>query len=1679
MQIAGFKLHDVIQAFGDTAVCSAETAQGERVVLKVLDNEQPSLELLARWRHEFAVLQSIQSPWVIRAKALVPVERRLVLVLEPFGPYNLAQLIERRLLDLRERLTLALQLVQALSDVHAAHLVHGDIAPKNILVDLAALQLKLCDFGLASRLDQEQRRSTDAYLRGTLAYMAPEQTGRTNLDVDYRSDFYSLGATLYELFSGSCPFPDSDPMALLHAHLAVVPRLLHEAAPEVPPAVSAVVHKLLAKYPGDRYQSSFGVKHDLARCLHELDAQGRIQPFPVAQHDLPERFCLSQRLYGREAQVNAIWAAFEWCSAGQPQLLLVGGQSGIGKTALVGELHRPIVARRGYFLRGKCAQFSQGAPYAALVEAFQPLVRQLAVEGDERRRYWTERLHAALGEQAGAVAEIVPNLGELMGALPPLPQLPAAEREQRFHIAFGHFVQALAGPAHPLMLFIDDLQWADAATLRLLEQLVEADSGACLLVVGAYRNNEVDDTHPLTQTLQAITRSQGRLETLHLDNLNGDQVCALVADTLHQAPHAVAPLAALCTEKTAGNPFFLGQFLRRLVTHGDLRYDRATGAWGWNIAQIRQREMTDNVVTLMLERLHTLPEATQALLARAALLGDSFSLHELQRLAGRSGEALHPLTDVASQLWPALQSGLLLPLDEAYKFEASPEPLAAARYRFLHDRVTQAAHALTDAADRPALQLHCGRRLRDGLSPAERETRLFDVLGCLNPAVALITDPAERAGLMALNQLAGLRAKAASAHAPAVALLRQARALQQPDAWQQQPQQALHLLRELAEAEYLAGHFERAEALYAEGQAACTEALGQVSLWLVQVDQLHIQGRFADALPVLLQALARLGTPFPDTEAEAGAAFPAEFAQTQALLARAPLNNLLQAPEMRDAAHQAEMRLYHALSYASYQTGRFGAFVVGACRMVRTTLEHGQGDLSCVAYVAYMTAMSAMKTPYPQCHAMGRLALTLAEQRDNRYFRLTVYQYFGPFYQHWCEPLADTLPLLERGLAMGENGINPLSAGFCALLRSVNRLALGTPLDELALECERGLKFLTRSHQTATAAMLRHGVLQPVRALLGQTLGPLSFDSSDNRSSEFFAGDYSSPSIPLALHSAAALRHAYLMDDAPLWRLHAGNLATIGMCLPDSPSSVEAQFYVALGRLREGYDTGADATAQAQAQADLLATWAEGCPSNFLHKQLLLQAELARVRGDDKAAMALYAEAIDAAGEAGFTACEALANELYARFWLAQQQRQLAANFVREAYFHYRRWGAQTKCRQLEAQWPQLSFRLARQRGVVPAGQSMDLGLSLSQSSLLSDSSNTNGLPDLHALLKAHQALAQQIHLDQLLAQMLHVLLETAGAQGGAIVRADGAHLVVECIGQMVPGPTLRHQRLHQRLSDSAELLPVSLIEYTRLTRSALVLNQPAQDNRFAHSVYLQQRQPKSTLCLPVTAQGQLVALVYLENNQLEDAFTLRHQQTLALLSAQAAISLVNARLYESLEEKVAQRTEELRQMSMKDGLTGIANRRAFDERLALEWRRSLRDGQPLSLLMVDIDHFKQYNDHHGHLEGDRCIQAVAGTLVQAAARAADLVARYGGEEFALLLPATDTEAATEVAQACLAALAQRALPHPGTGGLVSLSVGVATVNVGPGDLNPQALIERADQALYRAKRGGRNRLAA
>ncbi len=724
----------------------------------VADGEHPTLDSVNRLTREYELKDHLDGAWALRPVELLREAGRTMLVVTYTAGEPLDRIIGQPM-AMGKFLPLAVSLAAALGRVHARGLIHKNLKPANVLVDQATEQIWLTGFGIASRLARErQRPEPPEVLAGTLAYMAPEQTGRVNRSIDSRSDLYSLGITFYEMLTGSLPFMASDPMEWVHCHIARQPVPPSERVKSVPPSVCAITMKLIAKTAEERYQTAGGVENDLRRCLREWQAGGCIDTFSPGGQDTPDRLMLPEKLYGRDREIDALLRAFDRIVAGgRPELVLVSGYSGIGKSAVVNELHKPLVPPRGLFASGKFDQYKRDIPYATLAQAFQTLIRPLLSKSDSELHRWRDALRAALDPNGLLIVDLVPELKHVIGEQPPVPELPPQEAQRRFQLVFRRFIGVFARPEHPLALFLDDLQWLDAATLDLLEDLLTRNDLQHLLLIGAYRDNEVSATHPLVRKLHAIRQAGAAVQDIVLTPLAQEDLRQLVVDSLHCDPWHAAPLAQLIHEKTTGNPFFAIQFIATLAEEGLLSFDYGGGRWVWDLNRIRAKGYTDNVVALMVGKLSRLPLDTQQALQRFACMGNSAELDMLSMAFQVSIEDLH------SHLWEAVRNGLIFRSQDSY--------------RFLHDRVQEAAYSLIPREQRAEAHLHIGMLLAKHTPPAKREEAIFEIVNQLNRGSHLITSAPERERVAELNLIAGRRAKISTAYDSALKYLLAAGAL--------------------------------------------------------------------------------------------------------------------------------------------------------------------------------------------------------------------------------------------------------------------------------------------------------------------------------------------------------------------------------------------------------------------------------------------------------------------------------------------------------------------------------------------------------------------------------------------------------------------------------------------------------------------------------------------------------------------------------------------------------------------------------------------------------------------------------------------------------------------------------------------------------------------------------------
>lgn len=1373
---------------------------------------------------------------------------------------------------------------------------------------------------------------------------------------------------------------------------------------------------------------------------------------------------MPQTLHGREDAIAVLLAAFERSAAGTCEMLLVAGHSGIGKSAVVNEVQKPITARRGCFLSGKFDQHQRDVPYASLIQAFQGLVRQLLGQPEETLRQWSAKLHQALGSGIGMLVELIPQLALIVGPTDAVPASAPAQAQVRLDRLFPRFVEVFACAGHPLVLFLDDLQWADAATLRMIELLMVSCDKSSLLFIGAYRDNEVSAAHPLIALRDKLLARDVRLSTLLLSALTEPQVAQMVSATVRVTAPDCAPLTSICYRKTAGNPFFLNQFLATLNETGQLRYRAADDCWDWDMPAIEQAGYTDNVVEVLLEKIRRLPTVTQHLLQVAASCGNRFALDTLALAVDRAPRKTQ------QDLWPALRAGLIQPLDERYKYVDGDTDAAnsGVSYRFLHDRVQQAAYLIADDDARTANHLLIGRLLLRHTAPERRDETLFEIVEQLNAGRALINDAGERVQLAMLNLQAGTKARRCAAFQSTLEHTRIGLSLLPAQAWDAHADLWLDLQLGAAEAAYLCGQFDAAEAIYPLVRARTLSPLLQVRCIAIQAHQYQLQGRLLDAIAVQRDGLALLHIDIPHDVAQ----MKARFADILADIGRQPgaqaPEALLAADDMCEPDAVAAMQMMQGLWMASYYAGQQDLSALMVVSMTRLSILRGNSDFSAVAYVGYAMMVALYSGDIARGYEFGAMAMALARRRANLQTRTLTGLMFGALSNHWTQPLRSSDALYEEAFGWALEIADFVQVGVVAAVRATDRLILGDYLPHLMHDIEHDLALMRANGQQAMADCCVAAAVQPIKCLMGLLPRHDSYD--DGAFSEVrFLDQYGDSHLYRAYFLQGKIRNAYLFDGADAEPL-AGQLGIVTQIMRGQAKVAECSFYAALILIRAlrrhpaRPDAGDLLTVIGTLQASL-AKWAKQGSDNSGAKHLLVLAEMARYREDLQLATRHYQQAIDAAGLAGYVNMQALGNELCGECWFDQGHARVAGVFIQDAIAHYGQWGAQGKVAQLQARHGVLLSRMEGRN---------------TQRHSVSHTHGSSAL-DLVSLLKASQILSNEVGLRKVLTRLIAIVCENAGAQvARLLLLSEGSYQLEANIDG--DGVTVLQSRQLDLNAASDPQFPLSLLRYVVRTGAEVIEDCITGASRFAADPYVQLHLPRAVMCLPIRHGGQIGGILYFENRLAEASFTEERVAFLRMLGAQAMISISSARLHDSLERRVAERTEQLEDanrklatLSITDGLTGLANRRHFDDVLRAECARATRVGQPLAVIMLDVDYFKRFNDRHGHQAGDACLTRVAQALAAGMRRAGDLTARYGGEEFSIVLPNTGADEARQTGEALRRAIADLGIFHESADTQqVTISVGIA-VQSAPGAADPDTLLRLADAALYLAKDAGRN----
>ncbi|WFU46020.1 AAA family ATPase (plasmid) [Bradyrhizobium sp. CB82] len=1451
-------------------------------VLAVLPrSEHPRPLVLERLAHEYALKDELSGVWAVRPLAFVREQGRVMLTLEDPGGCPLEQLLGVPM-EIERFLALAVGITATLAKMHQRSLVHRDVNPRNILVNEAAGNIRLSGFGMASRLLRErQSPGPPEIISGTLAYMAPEQTGRMNRSIDSRTDLYALGVTFYRMLTGTLPFSAGDPIEWIHCHIAKEPEPPSERLKSIPTPVSAIVMKLLAKNAEERYQTAAGAGSDLEHCLVEWRAHACIADFQLGEQDMPDRLTVPEKLYGREQEVSALITAFDRVAkGGRAELALVSGYSGVGKSAVVNELQKVVTPPRGLFATGKFDQFKRDIPYLTFAQAFQNLIRSLLARTEGELRTWRDAFGNALGMNGQMMVDLVPDLKLIIGEQPPLPELPPKEARQRFEVVLRRFIGVFARPEHPLALFFEDLQWADTATLELLGDLLTQSELRNLLLIGSYRSNEVDDAHPLMAKLDAIRSAGAAIIEISLGPLSLETLQRLVADALRCEPVEAAALAQLTYNRTLGNPFFAIQFLTGLADEELIQHHGRGTTWQWSLDRIRARPHTDNVVDLMIAKMKRLPVNTQRLLTLLACMGSLAQRRTLEIAYFGPRERLE------DALLDATRADLLLPMDGSYKF--------------LHDRIQEAAYKLIDEKQRTATHVRIGRTLLAHLTHDEIAAQLFEIVNQLNHGIVAVADDqtqrstatfgdggtlfdrSERLAVAALNLRAARRAKSSNAYASACVYLKAGMALLAPDLWQADYELVFGLHLERAECEFLSGNPDIARRLIPELLERAASKVDQAAVYRLKIVIHVMTSEYQRAVESALVCLSLFGIEMPAHPSDEQV--KSAYEEVWHNLGQRTIESLIDLPLMSNLDMLAAMAVLSDLSAPAHVTD-VNLMRLNTCYLVNLSLKFGATSASTFGFAWFGVLLGPVFHRYGDGYRFGELAVRLAEKHAFVAHRAKV-NLARSLLGFWSRDITSAVDFTGVAFQAALDTGDYTFACYSLNYRIEALLARGDHLDEVWKEAEAALAFARRVN-FRDAADIIVGQQRLIQNMRGLTTNFSSYNDAEFEETAFEAqltpdrmatmvcwywvlklqARFISGDFEAAVAAADKARALLWSSDA---QIHAAKLcfydalATAAICGPVGTAHRDRR----LAALR--------------AHLSRLGEWADNCAAIFGELHALVAAEVARVEQRELDAERLYEEAIRLARKSSFTQDEALCNELAGRFYSGRGFETIAQTYFRNARYCYVRWGALGKVKQLDEEYP-----LLREAGALPAGGGA-IGAPLEYL-------------DLATVIKLSQALSSEIVFEKLIQKLMTIAVEHAGADRGILILPTGDNVQIEAEA------TTRRDGIEVCLATKPAMgsqLPLTMLQYVLRTRESVVLSDAFAHNEFLSDDYIRTKRCRSAFCLPLLRQTRLIGVLYLENTLAKGAFSPARESLLKLLASQAAISLENSHLYRELAER-------------------------------------------------------------------------------------------------------------------------------------------------------------------------------
>ncbi len=1479
------------------------------VIIKVLKGDYPALERIARLNREYEILRGLNLEGIVKAYCLESYNNSCAIVMEDFGGESLKKILEKRRLNLDEFLRLSIKITDILSQLHNLNIIHKNINPTNIVWNQKIDQLKIIDFGISTVLSHEVAAIQNPNeFEGTLAYISPEQTGRMNRMIDYRTDMYSLGVTLYEMMTGQLPFPESDPMELVHCHIAKDP--LPPYKQEFPSKhidqggggiLSRIILKLMAKNAEERYQSGFGLKDDLGNCLEQLQTTGRIKDFIIAGKDYSDRFQIPQKLYGREKEIKTLLNSFNRVCRGTKEMMMVYGYSGIGKSALVNEIHKSVVAKKGYFITGKFEQFKRNIPYYSLIQAFQQLIKQILTESEEQIAAWRGEILQAIGPNGQIIIDVIPEVELIVGKQPSAPELPSQESQNRFNIYFKNFIRTFANARHPLTFFLDDLQWIDLPSINLMELFLTDSETNYLFFIGAYRDNEIDNSHPLAMFLERINKAGTKISSLLLSSLEFINVNQLLSETLKCPSDKTEELAKLCMKKTNGNPFFLIQFLHTIYNKKLFEFDLRLMIWHWDIGKIEKLKVTDNVVDLMVNKIRELSQDTQSTLKLAACVGNQFDLKTLSAVCNKAPG------DTANSLWEALQNELILPLSDVYRYIHEDIENTQILFKFSHDRIQHAAYSLIEEEKRKEFHLKIGRLLLTKTGKDDLEEKIFNITNQLNSGSELIIDNAEKIELARLNSIAGKRAKAANAYEIAFKYFSFGIDLLGKNCWVDQYPLALTMHTEATEASYLSGNFEKMDELARIVLKNSRSLLDGIKVNEIIIQSLIVRGRIREGVSTSIEVLKQLDVNIPETPKRINVLI--SILKLRLVLSRYTLDELNELPQMKDDHKLAAMRILMCAASSAFRD-QILKVIMMILNMVHLSIKYGNSPFSPYGYGMYGILTLGVLKNIPKGYQFGKFSFGLLSKFKTKEYNSRITALFNIFISHWKDRLKDTIDPLKSAFQAGLETGDLEFAAYSIMMACVHSFYCGTELESVEKEMGKYIEVVKKLKQERTLYNMQlhrqmtlnlMGYAEDCSLLIGDSFNeaemlPVLINKNDNTT---LGSLYTKKTIISYLFcKSEALQNAIKLEK---YKEPVVGLVYVPLIY----------FYTSLVFLShlsgKPWYRRSHYIRKVNSNQRILKKFARNAPENHLHKWHLVEAEKCRIKNMNKKAQEHYEKAIQLAHENGYINEEALANELTGIFWLHKNNEKNARNNIVEARYLYVKWGAKAKVRHLNEEY----------RNLLSRGSVRDTELQENKTAKAIDfQESTTERIDLEAVLKASRIISSEIRLEKLLEKLLKILIADAGAEKGYILLKDEQKLFIE--GEAFADKEDVNVLQHIPFMECKDIAQV-IINYVLRTKETLTLDNAVKEEIFSYDEYIVHSQLKSLFCMPLIYQNKLSGILYLENNLIAGAFTSERVEILKMLTGQIVVSIENARLYKNLEEynrnleeKVEKRTTEI-----------------------------------------------------------------------------------------------------------------------------------------------------------------------